>query len=51
MDLSYATIPIGDEAHVFLYNQPMTRAHVEDIDDDLEDDIPLEEDHLEEFMD
>jgi hypothetical protein len=49
MDLSYATIPIGNEAHVILYNQPMTRAHVEEIDSDLEDDSPLEEDHPEEL--
>jgi hypothetical protein len=50
MDLSYATIPIGDEAHVFLYNQPVTRDHVEEIDIDPENDGPLE-DFSEEFMD
>lgn len=45
MGLSYATVIIGDEAHVFQYNQPMTRDHVEEIRTHLEDDGPLE-DHL-----
>jgi hypothetical protein len=30
MDLSYATIPIGDGSYVTLYNHPVTRNHVED---------------------
>jgi hypothetical protein len=28
MDLSYATIPIGDESHAIFYNQPKKRTHV-----------------------
>jgi hypothetical protein len=50
MDLSYATIPIGDETYAHIPNQPMTRDHVEEIDIDPENDDPLEE-FLEEFMD
>jgi hypothetical protein len=30
MDLSYATIPIGDEGYATLYNEPRIKNHVED---------------------
>jgi hypothetical protein len=43
MDLYYATIHIGDEAHFFFYNQPMTRDNVEEIDIDPENDGSLED--------
>jgi len=51
MDLSYATIPIGDESHAILYNQPKKRMHVEDPVSDYELDISLEEVHPKEPID
>jgi len=36
MNLYYATIPMGNEAHIILYNKPRKRSHVEYFDSDLE---------------
>jgi hypothetical protein len=51
MDLSYNTIPTGDETHAIIYNQPKKRVHVEDLESDYEFGTSLEEDHSEEPID
>jgi hypothetical protein len=51
MDLPYATIPIGDESHDILYNQPKKRTHVEDLESDSKSNISLEEDRSKEPID
>jgi hypothetical protein len=51
MDLSYATIPIGNEAHVILYNQSEEENHVEDPGSDSEFDTSSEEGHSKEPID
>jgi hypothetical protein len=48
MELSYTTIPIRDETHAILYNQPKKRTHVEDPGSDSELGISSEEGHSKE---
>jgi hypothetical protein len=51
MDLSYATIPIGNEAHAILFNQPKKTTHVEDPESDSEFDTSSQEDQSKETID
>jgi hypothetical protein len=48
MDLFYATIPIGNESHTTLYNQPKMRTHMENPGSDSKFDTSSKGSHYEE---